>query len=54
VPVRQVVEAVEAFKDIERLVDHLLKAARMMAAMRAVADNGLAAPDADPPAAGGD
>jgi phosphate:Na+ symporter len=36
-PVRQVVEMVEAFKDIERLADHLLKAARMLADMRAAA-----------------
>ena len=54
VPVRQVVELVEAFKDIERMDDHLVKAARMLAAMRAVAANRPAAPDPAPAAAGGD
>jgi phosphate:Na+ symporter len=43
VPVRQVVELVEMFKDTERMASYLVKAAGLLAAMRAVAANEPAA-----------
>ena len=55
IPVRQVVELVEMFKDIEQMADHLVKAAELLAAMRAVAANEPKPAAAAPaPAAAGD
>ena len=47
VPVRQVVELVEIFKDSERMASYLVKAASLLAAMRAVAANRPPSPEAD-------
>jgi hypothetical protein len=65
-PVREVVELIEAFKDTERMASYMVKAAGLLTAIRAAAANepppppgstpsAVPAPAANPaPGAGGD